>query len=302
MNIFLSRREEEALRLIYDKKDEEAYRILREWIIEKDEEGSICCNKNGHPLYNAESRYAVEGLDEKRFIKLDPTCSDPIGFLRIPSKGRYYFENKEKIMRNQFVELHGKEKEIVEIIHDKPNEEALRLLSGKYTLGDIETELFELRTECYIDFHVDTDGILSGLKILQRCKNYFEMERYFMQRNGSIYIDISGDSNVIAAGNTGDVSQNVNYTQTQNEALSLIGEMKKLAESIEDSETRGDVIGCLDDIEEQIKSPAPNKAKFDRFIKFIEMTLEPIKHITPATTLLVHLNTLVPLVVSLFGG
>jgi chaperonin cofactor prefoldin len=123
-------------------------------------------------------------------------------------------------------------------------------------------------------------------------------------------VNLSNRDGVMNIGNFNDISNNVKTVpddDAKNKVLTLLAEMKKLAEKLEDidADAKGSVLDDLDTLVSEVVKPDESKseqervAKRERVMKRIGSVLEPIKHITTVSTLLIHLNTLLPIIASL---
>jgi len=85
-------------------------------------------------------------------------------------------------------------------------------------------------------------------------------------------------------------------SKDQSGILQLLLEMKRLAISIDDNYIKDDVVSDLDVIKMEVESSTYDNSKVERAMRCIRRALEPIKHVTTVSTLLVHLTTLSPLI------
>jgi len=92
---------------------------------------------------------------------------------------------------------------------------------------------------------------------------------------------------------------NDKISDERNEVLSLLLEMTKLASSINDNHIKNDVVDDLNIIKKEIESSTYDTTIIEKATRCIKRALEPIKGVTTVSTLLVHLNTLWPLVAAL---
>lgn len=164
-----------------------------------------------------------------------------------------------------------------------------------YLWNDKIDEIRELIEMGY--YKTVTDNVDDGLylDLTDKYKNYLEMENDFENRQVKIQVDAQGNTgNInIAGGNASNITQTVNVSAAQNEILTLLAGMKESLGQIDDEELRGSISDDLDIVTEQVRASAPNVSRLKRAWERIQ---EAIKGATTATTLLIQLNTLVPLI------
>ena len=107
------------------------------------------------------------------------------------------------------------------------------------------------------------------------------------------------DSNVAVGKN---ITQSLSSVGNSDEIRKLLLEMREFWNNLENGEAKGTVEDALDQIEGELAKETPNNPKFERAIERIRGALQPIKDVTAVTTLLVHTNTLAPLLAAAFGG
>jgi len=120
--------------------------------------------------------------------------------------------------------------------------------------------------------------------------------------DNSVNLRVNGDvTNSALAASRGQISQSLNICDNSNEIAKILCEMRTLVEGLCNDEIIGDVTDAIDQIEIELGKKEANEAKLTRAMKRIEEALLPIKNVTTASTLLVHANTLAPLIATMFG-
>lgn|GEM_PF-3406527 len=121
--------------------------------------------------------------------------------------------------------------------------------------------------------------------------------------DSSVNLTVKGDvTNSALAAGLGSITQTVNNNEYSKMIAEIIAEMRKLVLTIENEDIAGDVTDALDQIENELDKQTPSDSKFKRAMKRIEEALLPIKNITTASTLLVHANSLIPLISTMIGA
>ena len=206
-----------------------------------------------------------------------------------------------------FNKLYGREKEIVTGIYDKIGDDAFTYLQEKYgSYRDMCDELESLKTNGYVSYNLGATGRVTNFKVLPKCKNYFEMEADAMKTSSNnkviVYNQDGNIGNLNAAASSSGINQSINSSPTLDEIISLLSGMKDLLVTLDNETVRDDVLDDLEQIENEIMSPYRDESKIKRAMRRISSVLEPIKHITTVTTLLVHLDKLIPLVTALVSN
>jgi len=88
----------------------------------------------------------------------------------------------------------------------------------------------------------------------------------------------------------------------KDEAVSILTKMVELTGELEDVNIKGDLLDDFDRLKSEILAPTPEKTKIQRALRRVECILEPIKHITTVSTLLVHFNELLPVISNIIGS
>lgn len=114
---------------------------------------------------------------------------------------------------------------------------------------------------------------------------------------------VSNRDGVIIIGNNNIVKSTINSNpDAQNKAISILTEMEELAKELENANIKGDLLDDIDTLKKEIVSQTPDNSKIERAVRRVGNILEPIKHITTVTTLLIHLKTLLPVISTIVGS
>ena len=98
------------------------------------------------------------------------------------------------------------------------------------------------------------------------------------------------------------INQSLSNNGNGDEIRKVLSEIRELWNELEDENVKGEIEDALDQIETELTKEIPSNSKFERAIERMRGTLQPIKDVTAVTTLLVHTNTLAPLLAAAFGG
>jgi len=122
----------------------------------------------------------------------------------------------------------------------------------------------------------------------------------------SITLTNNGDG-VFSLGDNNQIDNQVTHIKSicdpkaKDEAISILANMVKLVEDLDDINTKGDLLDDFDRLRVEILSHTPEKSKIERALRRVESILTPIKHVTTVSTLLIHLNTLLPVISTAIG-
>jgi len=204
--------------------------------------------------------------------------------------------------------LSSTEEEILETFLQKPEAEGFQRFKNRYATEknfgrpypstQICQYLDKLVAENYISKYRKAGGEMLTISLLPRGRNYFEMkERQAKSQEFSTNIiqtnNHYGNGPFVASIGDNNVNATISFDKAE-KIRNVIGDMRNaLAGCQLDEKTKGDISDELDNIQKEVEAPATNGSKLSRALQRLA---DAIRNTAAATGLLVHLNTLTPLV------
>jgi len=144
----------------------------------------------------------------------------------------------------------------------------------------IQCRLFRMTEDCihYNEMVSDLESSQKGNSLTQNFTNYGVM------------------SNAASVGDGNTISASVSVNDVD-EMLKVIAQMRvELGNSVIDDDNKGDIGDDLNSIQKELESQTPDWALVGRAKKRLGKLLDIVKNVIPITTLMVHYNTLAPLI------
>jgi|GEM_PF-3346705 len=224
-----------------------------------------------------------------------------------------YLKNREilqyKEARIMFVKLTGEARQLLQEIHQnkhrideyinedlKDSEQRHETLQYLNDMGFFDSQ--ETVKNVLWDWHVKLS--YSGLHYFELEKEYETDKKPFISQTTN-FGDITNYGNFIGKGGD-NLNQSINYNKENEEILKLINQMKETLKSLDvEKEITNSIVDDLNSIEEQIISDNPKKLRINKAIESLKQIIPTIKDMTTVTALMIHLNTLAPVISNLLA-